>query len=55
MYGLNFPISGDELRPRAMKMNTIAAAIRIWTRKKPKFLHCETLPRQTVCSGMNDF
>jgi hypothetical protein len=54
MNGANFPLSGDELRSRAMKIKTIAAATKIWRRKKPKFFHCETLPRQTVSSAMLD-
>jgi hypothetical protein len=38
-----------------MKITMMAAAIISWNRKKPKFFHCETLPRQIVSSAMSEF
>jgi hypothetical protein len=54
MYGLKFLIS-VALRRVITKITMIAAANTAWTAKNPQFFHCETLPRQTVSSGMPDF
>jgi hypothetical protein len=57
MDGLNFWISGDELRHTTSKMIMIAHAInaiKTWSRKKPKFFQWESPPRQTLCSAISN-